>query len=384
MKLRTFVMASTLRMAIALVIWNMLFPGGGEAAEFRVLKFDGTMSFVTFSGEITDGDANKFVGIVGNLDKATIILNSPGGVVREALEIGAEIRLRNFATMVTPDGECYSACGLLWLSGVRRYMSASSKVGFHAAYREENGEYRESGVANAEIGSFLTHLGYRIEAIRFFTIKGPNDFSLLTPALARSLGIDVFENDGAKITTPNDAPNVDVYVDRWVSYAILRSPLCQSLLKPDPADMEIGFRDAFDRGNAMVGADQWIKLWLPYIDIVKERTSKEGIRVCLDAEGSLRQQAQPTGIHEPSFFCSKAQTPTEVAICSDPALRVKDRGLGQIYFWIRNNVEASLRKRLLAAQRSFLKERNKCGANISCLNAAYDFKLKQVSSLHLF
>ncbi|MBZ9656605.1 hypothetical protein [Phyllobacterium lublinensis] len=378
-------MASAVRIAMALLAFNLPFPGASLAADFEVLKIDGVnVSFVTLKGEIVDGDASRFFKAAKDLAKATIILNSPGGLVHESLEIGAEIRRRDFATLVLPDGECYSACGLLWLSGARRYMSASSKIGFHAAFREENGEYRESGVANAEIGSFLTYLGYRIEAIRFFTVAGPSQFSLLTPELARSLGIDVFENDGAALTTPRDAPTVDVYVNRWISYALLRSPLCQSLLKPEPADLESGFRDAFERGNAMVGAEQWIKLWLPYIDVVKERTSKEGIKVCLDAEESLRQQAQPTGIHEPSFSCSKAQTPTERAICSDGGLRSKDRALGQIYFWIRNNVESGLRKRLLAAQRSFLAERNKCGSDVMCLNAAYDSKLNQMSSVKLF
>ncbi|MFP3702229.1 hypothetical protein SB758_42815, partial [Burkholderia sp. SIMBA_013] len=76
---------------------------------------------------------------------------------------------------------------------------------------EENGEYRESGVANAEIGSYLTHLGLRIESMRYFTIAGPNDFLLLTPEKARALGIETYKVDGANITTPSAAPTVDIY-----------------------------------------------------------------------------------------------------------------------------------------------------------------------------
>ena len=63
---------------------------------------------------------------------------------------------QNFATMVLPDEECASACALIWISSYRRYMSASSKIGFHAAYTTVDGKPRETGMGNAEIGSYLT------------------------------------------------------------------------------------------------------------------------------------------------------------------------------------------------------------------------------------
>ncbi|PWE54447.1 hypothetical protein DEM27_20285 [Metarhizobium album] len=84
------------------------------------------------------------------MSRASVILQSPGGLVKEALHIGATIRMEGFATMVPADKQCFSVWGLIWVSGVRRYISDTSLIGFHAAYREENGEYRESGVANAD------------------------------------------------------------------------------------------------------------------------------------------------------------------------------------------------------------------------------------------
>ena len=116
----------------------------------------------------------------------TVTLESPGGIVKDALEIGAEIRIRNYATMVSADAGCYSACALIWVAGARRYMDPTSKIGFHAVYREEAGELRESGMGNAEVGSFMTHLGLRVKAIRYFTFAGPKDFLLLSPDMARN------------------------------------------------------------------------------------------------------------------------------------------------------------------------------------------------------
>ncbi|WP_199202518.1 MULTISPECIES: hypothetical protein [Phyllobacteriaceae] len=77
----------------------------------------------------------------------------------------------------------------------------------------------------------MPHLGLRIEAIRFFTIAGPNDFLLLTTEQARALGIDVFEQDGLKVTT------VDIYAGRFVSYGMLCSR-CEGFLLFDKGIVE--------------------------------------------------------------------------------------------------------------------------------------------------
>lgn len=120
----------------------------------------------------------------------------------EALRIGATIRRNNFATMVAADGECYSACGLVWLASERRYMAPSSQIGFHAAYRQVGDYLEESGEANAQIGSYLTHLGLRVEAIRFFTQSGPHEMELLTPSRARVLGVELYLQNDGRITPP--------------------------------------------------------------------------------------------------------------------------------------------------------------------------------------
>lgn len=371
-------------MAALIAVATLFTTVCSRAAEISVTRIDGMdFSFVSLTGEIVEGDGAKFVDAIGNLGRATVVLQSPGGLVKEALQIGAEIRLRNLATMVAADGECFSACGLIWVSGARRYMSAASQIGFHAAYREENGEYKESGVANAEIGSFLTHLGLRIEAIRFFTVAGPTDFLLLTPDRARALGIDVFEQNGSDVTTPAQAPSVDIYVDRFVSYAFLKSR-CNAFFKPDQTEIDRGIRDAFERGNAIVGSEQWIKLWTQLLDNVKmQADSKGALLLCLETEASLREQGQPTGISGPSYQCTKAATSTETAMCTDHALWSKDRAMNEIYFWIRNSVEPVTRKRILTVQRSWLSERNSCGGNSQCLNAVYDRRFQELKSVDI-
>lgn len=273
-----------------------------SAAEIEKFDLPGiAVPFVSIRGPIEAGDGEKFETVVRGVNRASVILQSPGGLVKEALRIGAMIRMEGFATMVPADKECFSACGLIWVSGVRRYMSDTSLIGFHAAYREENGEYRESGMANAEIGSYLTHLGLRIEAVRYFTAAGPNDFLLLTPDRARMLGIETYKIDGANITTPSAAPTVDVYADRFVSLSLLQSR-CAPFLQPDTAAVKRSQEDVFAEGNKLVGSDKWIDLWTQLLEDVKSDLKNKGaLLICIETEASLRGQGVETGIDGPSF-----------------------------------------------------------------------------------
>ncbi|MOA70374.1 hypothetical protein D3C78_1992040 [compost metagenome] len=57
--------------------------------------------------------------------------------------------------------------------------------------------------------------------------------------------------------------------------------------------------------------------------------------------------------------------------------------MNSIYMWVRNNVEKSVRKRLLEVQRRWLKDRNDCGGDARCLNAVYDQRLNELREIEL-
>jgi uncharacterized protein YecT (DUF1311 family) len=371
-------MVFALRLA-AILLGVFLFTFVAAAAEIEAFEIPGIdVKFIGIKGDIEDGDSQRFSGIISGLDKATVVLESPGGLVKEALQIGASIRLGNLSTMVAADRECFSACGLIWLSGARRYMSQSSKIGFHAAFRDEGGVARESGMANAEIGSFLTHLGLRIEAIRFFTAAGPNEVLLLTPERARALGIDVYELEGRNVRTPTENPSVDVYAVRFVSYSAMQGR-CSPFFQPDMGEVTAGVRRAFDAGNQLVSSEQWIKIWTPLLEVLKSKINERGaLLLCIETEALLRNQGQSTGINGPSFDCSLSHSDTETALCADSDLMAKDRAMNAVYLWVKVNVETGIRKKILADQRMWLRLRNGCGRDVLCLNRRYDERLAQM------
>jgi hypothetical protein len=88
-------------------------------------------STVIASGPIEGGDAAKFSALP-KFD--TLELDSPGGLVREALAMAANMDARgSVRTVVKPGGSCASACAMaLFVSGERRVVYMGGRVGIHS------------------------------------------------------------------------------------------------------------------------------------------------------------------------------------------------------------------------------------------------------------
>ena len=237
---------------------------------------------------IVEGDADKFEAVIGSIEKATVMLSGPGGSVAEALRIGAFIRSHSFATMVLPDQQCYSACALIWISAFRRYLAKTSLIGFHAAWiLEERKEIRNRNGKNAQIGSILDRLGSLGSRRSDLSPKRrPTAFHSQSPEIARGLGIEVFEQSGANITTPAAKPTVDTLATLTALFAGMANN-CASLFEIPASDLKAATGDAVKQGNAVAGAETFVRLMLKNIDEVKTEISSNGpIKRCRDCLGS--------------------------------------------------------------------------------------------------
>jgi hypothetical protein len=189
-------------MQFVLGLFVVIFTGTcAISAEIKLLRNPDPkiVPSIFIRGEIVRGDAIEFERQIQGINRGLVVLSSPGGLIDEALRIGAAVKTQGLATMVID--ECASACGLVWLSGERRYFNKGARIGFHAAYVIRNGKAVETGMGNAEIGSFLTHLGLSREAIRFIASAPPDGMRWLTPEDARRLKIAIIE--GAPVTDPS-------------------------------------------------------------------------------------------------------------------------------------------------------------------------------------
>jgi hypothetical protein len=168
----------------ALVAFIATCSPASSATISTIGEVDG-VEFITVEGKISRGDDVAFRIEALKHATAVVILESPGGSLLAGLSIGRLIRERQFATAVM-NSHCESACALIWMGGVKRFVSNRAKIGFHAAY--DPGE-AVSGSGNALIGAYLSRLGYPDKVIEFATDAKPDDMDYLTASRAAELGV---------------------------------------------------------------------------------------------------------------------------------------------------------------------------------------------------
>jgi hypothetical protein len=94
------------------------------------------------SGPIEKGDAAQFAALAKFV---TLELDSPGGLVGEALKMAANMDARGgIRTVVKPGSSCASACAMaLFVSGERRIVYIGGRVGIHSCARPDGAQAPE-------------------------------------------------------------------------------------------------------------------------------------------------------------------------------------------------------------------------------------------------
>jgi hypothetical protein len=102
-----------------------IYPFGVPA----VLSIDGRTLHI--DGSITDEVAEQFKDLISKHPEVNqISLLSSGGSIDAAVEISSVIKERNLSTVA--DGECLSACTLIFLSSKVRAFDVDASLGFHS------------------------------------------------------------------------------------------------------------------------------------------------------------------------------------------------------------------------------------------------------------
>jgi hypothetical protein len=85
------------------------------------------------NGTITPGISEAFAAEIGKRGDyvKTVVLNSPGGSVPDALAMGRLVRERKFATEVEAGKFCVSSCPLVFAGGIERRAGDKAAIGVH-------------------------------------------------------------------------------------------------------------------------------------------------------------------------------------------------------------------------------------------------------------
>ncbi|MBS0126649.1 hypothetical protein [Thetidibacter halocola] len=89
-------------------------------------------------GTIAPGDAGRIITQIGGQAPETLILQSPGGAVHEALILGRFLRDRGIGTTVLAGEICLSACPYILAGGTPRQIDSDAAIGVHQHSFGEN------------------------------------------------------------------------------------------------------------------------------------------------------------------------------------------------------------------------------------------------------
>lgn len=65
------------------------------------------------------------------IDTKLLVLNSPGGMVQDILDISEQIRMKSIPVAVPSGARCMSACNAMFAAGVGRYVAADAEFMIH-------------------------------------------------------------------------------------------------------------------------------------------------------------------------------------------------------------------------------------------------------------
>lgn len=149
----------------------------------------GEIDVITIKGQFIAGDEDKFKGLALTTKQAMVVLDSPGGRLAPALEIGKIVRIKGYSTLVR-DVECSSGCAMIWLAGEPRVMNNAAMIGFHAvSIKDEKGTRNATASGNARVGAYLATMGFSEKVVMFATAAGPDEMRWLKKSTADHLGL---------------------------------------------------------------------------------------------------------------------------------------------------------------------------------------------------
>ena len=145
-------------------------------APAQILKKDASL---TLSGALSSGSANAFAAILKTGDFDTLILNSPGGRISEAMEISSLVRREGLNTVAV--GECESACTIILIGGRQRAAWPGTKIGFHQSTFPGNAT-SDDNLQTEEVRDYFRSNGVSEEFIKTAFSTNSNDMWFPTEA----------------------------------------------------------------------------------------------------------------------------------------------------------------------------------------------------------
>jgi hypothetical protein len=166
----------------------------GGIANIYNLNRDAHVGGVEIHGPIDGAVTSQAIELIRSIrpdvDELTVFLNSGGGDVLAAMELGEEIRNQWALTAVGDDGQCLGACVLVLAAGVRR-TPAPETVGLQRLNFEprDRAKQKHAGLAKS-VEAYLARMGMPKRLFQEIRQQSSERVLLLDGRRLKALGLD--------------------------------------------------------------------------------------------------------------------------------------------------------------------------------------------------
>jgi hypothetical protein len=172
-------------------------PDGNPARPFRStgdmpeqLEFKQTGSLLTLTGQIALDDGARFEEWIAEQGQpiTQARLNSPGGSVSDALDIGRSLRAAGVMTVLDAGDICLSACPYIFAAGTTRQVDSDAQVGVHQHSFGTNSvlpaflAVEDVQRGQGEVLMYLDRMGIDPLVMQHALVTPPDEIYILLPA----------------------------------------------------------------------------------------------------------------------------------------------------------------------------------------------------------
>ncbi|WP_395664463.1 hypothetical protein [Methylocella sp.] len=149
---------------------------------------------VIADGQIDDATPGAFRAFLdaagGAARRPLVFLNSSGGKIVAAMELGQEFRAARATVVVAAPGDyipqqavCYSSCVYALMGAVRRIVPPGGQVGVHRifAWRGDNRRYAGEGMTSM-LRRYTANMGVSVDLVALAERVDPDHMRILTPS----------------------------------------------------------------------------------------------------------------------------------------------------------------------------------------------------------
>jgi hypothetical protein len=166
-----------------ILVLAVLAPLPAEAMQFQLLQSDDGRRAVLAQGDIVGGDAQRLASALRRATRDShgtkmLLLDSPGGVVVEAMDMADVMRRVGVTTVIPEHGFCASACAsVLFVAGKYRTIEPTGRLAIHSCYDSRNGQKMDE--CDAAIAVMAQRQGVSATAMMAFQEMAPDPGSAI-------------------------------------------------------------------------------------------------------------------------------------------------------------------------------------------------------------